>query len=377
MPSSAGRASLFSLLPLAVAAAGAPACRDAVAWPFAAESIWNTAIGTGAVFSPAGLFTGAPGSGKEAPFDMMSDDDYLIVTTADMPQVNWYNQGHWGGPNTYEAYCNISGPLVQQLHMPPELNISTWGNNNAAAILQPDGRTLLLMQPLYVCGPGAPVLALALSPSTRTADIRGLGTLGGHGGSDLNAIGGTIRLGELLPGAPPIAHALKIEFFAHLFYYRPLDGNRSQCYRWPANACDGYMDACASQPQGCYNGTDPLFTPGALLAVPAAAAAVLNATLATEPARRLLHALSQYGGYIVDDTYWNSTSICTEHGVQDEFAAAYSYPYRVTSAATGAAADWYADQLAIFRALSIVVNNEPGSPGGGGTPLQPPPPPFC
>jgi len=63
--------------------------------------------------------------------------------------------------------------------------------------------------------------------------------------------------------------------------------------------------------------------------------------------------------------------------VQDEFVAAYGYPYRVTSAATGPAAAWYADQLAIFRALSIVTNNNRDSPGGGGTPLQPPPPPFC
>jgi hypothetical protein len=296
---------------LRVASTHAAACRDAVQWPFAASSIWNTPIGSGAVFVPAGLFAGAPGSGKEAPFDMMSDDDYMIVTTADMPLVDWHDQGHWGGPTTPAAYCTLTGPLVQQLHMPASLNISTFGNNNAAAILQPDGRTLVLCQPIYVCGPGAPVLALQLKAGMRTADLYvGDGRLGGHGGSDLNAIGGTIRKGELRKGAPPIMHALKIEFFANLYYYRPPDGNRSQCSVWPADTCDGYMNDCQAQPHECYNGTDPLFTPGALLAVPAAAATALNASLATDAARRILFALTNFGGYIADDTAWNSTSIC-------------------------------------------------------------------
>ena len=352
-------------------------CRDAVTWPYAANSVWNTPLGSGAVFSPANLFTGAPGSGKEAPFDMMSDDDYMITTSLSDPLVPWHNQGHWGGPDTYAAYCTVTGPLVANLHIPAALNISTFGNNNAAAILQPDGRTLFFMQPLYVCGPGAPVLALELSRDSNTSDIRGLGTLGGHGGSNLNAIGGTIRKGELLPGAPPMAHALKFEFFANLYYFRPPDGNRSRCFHWPATACDGYMSDCASQPRLCYNGTDALLTPGALLAVPAAAASALNASLRTAPARALLHALKNYGAYLVDDTAWNSTSICTEHGVADEFQAAYGFPYRVTANTAGAGAEWYADQLALFRALSIVTNNAPETPGGGGTPLQPPPPPFC
>lgn len=361
----------------ACSAAVAPACRDAITWPFAVESIWNTPLGTGAVFSPANLFAGAPGSGKEAPFDMMNDDDYLIVTSQSDPLVPWYNQGRWGPPNTYAAYCTVTGPLVTNLHMPAALNVSTFGNNNAAAILQPDGRTLFFMQPLYVCGPGAPVLALELSRDSNTSDIQGLGTLGGHGGSNLNAIGGTIRKGELLPGAPPIAHALKLEFYANLFYFRPADGNRSRCFRWPATTCDGYMDNCAAQPRECYNGTDPLFTPGALLAVPAAAASALNVSLRTAPARALLLALMNFGGYVADDAAWNSTSICTEHGVADEFELAYGWPYRVTANTAGPGALWYADQLSIFRALSVVVNNAPGSPGGGGAPLQPPPPPFC
>lgn len=44
--------------------------------------------------------------------------------------------------------------------------------------------------------------------------------------------------------------------------------------------------------------------PGALLAVPPADAPALNASLTTEPARRLLSALSTFGAYVVDDTAW-------------------------------------------------------------------------
>jgi len=39
------------------------------------------------------------------------------------------------------------------------------------------------------------------------------------GGSGLSSFGGAIRLGELLPGAPPIQHALKLELFAHAYYF--------------------------------------------------------------------------------------------------------------------------------------------------------------
>ncbi len=293
-------------------------CRNQNTWPFSNISVWNTPLGSGAIFVLAQLFS--PGLGP--PIKIQSDDDYFIITSSSDPVVPWYNQGRWGGPNTPQAYCTVTGPLVRSINFPVTVNITTFGNNNAAAILLPDGDTLQLMQPLYVCGSGSPVLALEFSPSQNSTSIRGLGTLGGHGGSGLNAIGGTIRLGEMLPDAPPISHALKLEFFANLYYFRPPSGNRSQCFHWPAVQCDGYCFDCAANPHECYNGTNPLLTPGALLAVAAADALRLNASMRTPPGRRILSALATYGGYIVDDTAWNATSICTEHGVQAEFAAA-------------------------------------------------------
>jgi hypothetical protein len=103
----------------------------------------------------------------------------------------------------------------------------------------------------------------------------------------------------------------------------------------------------------------------------------VNASLATPPARRLLEALSTFGGYIVDDTFWNATAVTAERGVREEFKAAYGFDMNTTAAATGAAGQWYRDYLLLMRSLYVVVNNAPQTQGGGGEPLAPLPPPFC
>ena len=51
-----------------------------------------------------------------------------------------------------------------------------------------------------------------------------------------------------------------------------------------------------------YNGTLPYLKPGALLAVRPQDQAAVAALLSTQPAKLLLDALVDYGGYIVDDT---------------------------------------------------------------------------
>eukprot|EP00047_Mylnosiga_fluctuans_P008303 m.258133 g.258133 ORF g.258133 m.258133 type:complete len:364 (-) comp21324_c0_seq1:95-1186(-) len=334
-------------------------CRDQNTSPFCDQSIWNTPIGSEAVYSPAAIFS------DHEPRAFFSDDDYFIATRADDPLVDWYSQGWWGNPSG-DAHCAVKGPLHGQINFPRNLTVTAFGNNNAAAILQPDNRTLVLTQPLYVCTPGAPVLSI-FDQWHGTTDIRGNGTWGGHGGSSLSAIGGTIRLGELLPGAPPIRHALKLELFAHQYYY-----NHTPCYRWPALNCDGYALNCTQDPIGCYGGSNPLLTPGALLAVPTKSFAQLNASLATPPGRAILWALTYYGGYLVDDTYYDRGTVCTEHGVTAEFAAAWGFAFNAV-----APSPFYTDMLAIFRALYIVASNGPDAIGGGGTPLQPPLPPFC
>ena len=371
-------------------------CRSALTWPFTADSIWNTAVGSSAQFGPTSLY--APGSGPNASFYNLGIDEMVfLVATAQDPSVAWYDQGHWGQPKTPAAYCTVTGPFVQDLHVPYNFTSTEFGGNNAVALLQPDQETVYILQPVYRCAPGSPYLALRPRAGQESANIvTGTGNLGGHGGSGLSGLGGAIRRGELLPSAPPIPHALQLEFFAHLFYFLPPVANASQCFTWPATQCDGY---CFSRTDpGRYGGTNPLLTPGALLAIPAANVGAVNATLETVPAQKLLVALAHYGGYVVDDSecpsllcetpfpplrahfpalffsfppaaYWNATGITAEVGVREEFLAAYGFTFNTTANAQGLGAAWYRDYLALMRALMVVTSNSPATQGGGGAPL--------
>ncbi len=154
---------------------------------------------------------------------------------------------------------------------------------------------------------------------------------------------------------------------------RPAGANKSNCFRWPALVCDGY-----SEDPTLYNGSNPLLTPGALLAVRPGDLAHLTERLATAPARALAWTLTNYGGLLCDDTYADRATINAEHGFDDAFAAAWGWPFVTWPGDTRpGAAVWLSDVLELFRALYIVSSNAADAPGGGGAPLQPPPPPFC
>jgi len=336
------------------------ACRNARTWPFLSTSIWNTPIGSGAVFHDPGIFRPP----FALPNNFYSDDEYFIVTTSNDPLTPWYNQGLWGKFDP-EVYCNITGKFVANIHFPFNLTATRFRNNNVAAILQPDNQTIVNTHPLYRCTPGSPILSL-LEKGVEGKDniVLGNGTWGAYGGSGLSCIGGTIRLGELLSNSSPIRHALKMQLNATAYYYDQPPG-----YVWPALRRDGY--AFNSSSPHHYGGHDIYLSPGSLLAIPSN----VTVNVTTTPAKKLLFALQNYGAYIVADTVANHGTLNTEHGVTDEFQAAYGYDF--DSGPTGPGAEWYADMLALFQALHVVINNSESTVGGGGTPLQPPPPPIC
>ena len=236
--------------------------------------------------------------------------------------------------------------------------------NNAAAILQPDGETLVSMNPLTRCEINGPVYGYTtnnIKPDVNSS-IYANGTYGGHGGSGLSSIGGTIRLGELLPGSGPIQHVLKWEVFGKQYMYRPPVGKPEECYRWPAIRCDGYALGNGSI---AYNGTNKWMRQGSLLAVRPTDAADINASLTTPVAQKILQALVDYGAYQVDDTAWDAQQICVEHGVSDEVREAYG----IEMSGTGGSGNSYVDDmLLISRHLKIVNNSGPGQVGGGGYP---------
>jgi hypothetical protein len=359
----------------ALGSPAAPACRDPFLWPFAADSIWNTPIGSAAIYEPAGIYRDASGP-LGPPTSFHNDQELLVLSTSTDPLVDWMDDS-----GNFPGGCAARGPVRQQLPLPHDFVTDCVANNNAAAVLLPDNDTLVQMQPLYRPSAGGPIVAWwhhgAPQPFPWSNSVHGDGALGAHGGSGLSAIGGAIRLGELLPGAPPIAHALKLEVWAHAYYfYNWSSGEYSSCFTWPAVGCDSYYNV----PGAGYNGTTTSMKPGALLAVPPAAAARVAAALKTEPARRVLAALRDYGGYLVDDTGSSAGggALCMERGVTAELRAAYNVSVAIEDPLSPRqGAPLYDDLVEIFRALSVVVNNAPHAVGGGGTPRAPPPPPFC
>ena len=196
----------------------------------------------------------------------------------------------------------------ESVSMPSAFVTDCVANNNGAGVLLPDQRTLVQMQPLYRGAAGGPITAWyhtgAPQPFPWHLDILDDGALGAHGGSGLSSFGGAIRLGELLPGAALIAHALKLEAWASAYYFFNFSsGDYSTCFTWPAVGCDSYYN----RPGIGYNGTNEFLKPGALHAVPAASAAAVRAGLSTPVGLALLAALTGFSGYIVDDT-------CSEQG---------------------------------------------------------------
>src|SRR2546427_4604392 len=196
----------------------------------------------------------------------------------------------------------------------------------------------------------------------------------GHGGSGLSSLGGTIRLGELVPGGV-IRHVMKINLYGLNNYYY----GTTQGYRWPASQADG----CASS---CYGGTTQALRMGSLLAIPASVN-VDSLGLETEPAKILARALQDYGAYTVDDTAWSVYAIATEFGpagrVDTEFSTAWGFAINPSTKTV----PWARDMDRLFGALNVVdnwdaaqwatVSASSGAQGaGGGAPIVPWAPDF-
>src|SRR3989442_12908570 len=106
----------------------------------------------------------------------------------------------------------------------------------------PDGHTLTQGQPFARCTAGGP----ATMWWSVTNDLYGTGIDGGHGGSGLSSLGGTIPVGELVPRGG-LRHVMKINLYGLNNYY--YDGT-TPGDPGPASQADG----CA--PPG-YGGTTP------------------------------------------------------------------------------------------------------------------------
>jgi hypothetical protein len=359
--------SLLSAVP-AVRPPGTSSCRDARRWPFRRESIWNTPLGEEALLQPAEL--AAPQA-----MGLTADEDILILEPGAPLKPVFKNTAGW---DRNKMRC---GTVTSQRLFPEEVPVPDAFQtdpgylgltpNMSGAILMSDGVTVKQTQPLHVCGYGGTVTSQYVFPDAHLR--QGDGIQGAHGGSGMSSLGGTLRLGELVPGGV-IRHALKVNVWAHKYvHYDPQDATPG--YRWPAVKADGYA---ADE----YGGRLPALEMGALLALPSD---FDTAQLRTEPARMLAQALKDYGAYVVDDTAWDVFAIATEWSPQErvikEFQSAWGWPFEtektVGCSDSTAECRWAKDIADIVGALHVVDDNSPETVGGQGRRRAAWAPPFC
>lgn len=324
--------------------------RDPYQWPFSKTSIWNLPIHKAAVYEHARI--GAPeGAG------LLCDEDYLVLMPhAPLTDVFANNQGwtHYGNRCRVEGHHLFSAPIPDDFVLSPE-NWLGETPNAGLAVLKEDGVTLIQTQPFARCTPGKAGTSRYVWPEI---SIYGDGIIGAHGGSGMSAIGGTIRLGELVPGGV-IRHAIKINVYAakYLYYDEETRGKR-----WPAPVSDGY----AADIYGTRGNPVKACRMGALLAIPAFMdlAEYDFETGPDGPAMILARALQSYGAYIVDDTYWDVVAIATEYSpegrVLDEFEEKWGY-----SLESPKDSPFGRDMKKIITSLHVVTNNSEHSIGGG------------
>jgi hypothetical protein len=324
--------------------------RDALLWPFAVNSVWNMPLHHDAVYKSANIAIPSNGFG--------ADEDYIVLTP-DAPKTPVYmNNAAW---DRTKDRCPKEGKLLFSAPIPEDFVISrdNWLGltpNSGLAVLMPDGVSIRQTQPFARCEAGG--YGTSKYVWNEDVNIFGDGIIGAHGGSGMSVIGGSLRLGELVPGGV-IRHVMKINVYAarYLYYDEETAGKR-----WPAPAADSY----AARVYGTMG--DPVYEcrMGALLALkPDLDLESLDFETGNNgPAMILAVAFQNYGAYIVDDTAWDVVDLCTEFSprgrVIDEFHDAWGFPFR-----TGTDSPFGRDLAKIITRLHVVTNNAPGNTGGG------------
>ncbi|MEM9089156.1 MAG: FG-GAP-like repeat-containing protein [Cyanobacteria bacterium P01_F01_bin.53] len=321
--------------------------RNPLIQPFSSDSIWNTPIGSNAKYVDAQI-----GVSK----NLAADIDHFFALNGNDPQQDVFAIGGWRNRSTGTRDLGFDLPLPNELLIPDTNEVET--PNNSSAMLMPDGETLIQLNATTRARVGGKVNGVKYPFGNRPNEtLTGSGALGGHGGSGLSSIGGTLRLGELT-GDEPIRHVLKLNLWAkkYLSYDEGFNGGKG--YRWPAIKADSYADS------NTYGGPVSALTMGSLLAIPPGATPE-SLGLKTEPAKKLFYALQDYGAYVADDTAWDAHALELESGALQEFEHEYGHTFNDRKS------DFFDDVMSLFSSLHVVANNGPDSVGGGGIPRAP------
>ena len=337
----------------------APESRNPYKWPFSQTSIWNTPIGSDAVYVHAHLEPALE-------WAMTVDEDYIIMMP-DEPLMDIYR--HNAGWNVNRSRCDRVVPEQKMFSapIPQSWVINPSGTPNAGlAVLMPDKRTIKQTQPFAHCEEGGDGTSQYSFPDQ---DLYGDGIRGAHGGSGLSAVGGAIRVNELTPTSGPIRHALKVNLYSNKnIYYN----TETKGYRWPAVAADSGAERFYYTERT--NPVVPDCRMGALLALPPFID-IEDLELETEPAKILAQAFQDYGAYVVDDTAWDVNAIVVEWSPEGRFESIFrmNWGFNFTSKPN---ARFGSDMAKIFSNLHVVANNSAASIGGGGNRRAPLAPPF-
>lgn len=351
-----------------------PASRSALTWPFAWDSIWNLPLGVDAKLVAAGL---------DLAGSSVSVDEDILILEPDAPKVDVIaNEAGWDPARSRcgeaQTAASNGGASVLLAGVPVPESFSTdpgfLGDtpNASAALLTDDGRTVAQTQPFHRCGAGGVATSQYTFPTDDIVD--GDGIQGAHGGSMMSSLGGTIRVGELVPGGA-IHHALKIELDCSRWCYAaPNEADGSAGHRWPAVVADSYA-------KDRYGGTNPALQMGTLLALPAD---FDLHRIGSEPARIIARALRDHGAYVVDDAAYPTVAFTTEWGprgrVVEEFTSTWGFamnpPATIGCDVKDANCQWVNDIGLLMASLQVVDDNTETSVGGAGARRSACAPPF-
>ncbi|MEM1227943.1 MAG: hypothetical protein AAGJ40_19820 [Planctomycetota bacterium] len=337
--------------------------------PFTKTSIWNTPIGSGAVYVDARIdeaFHRHYDSNEAACDRVTTEAVVLYRERSHYPKTEIYASS-WGNR------CDPQTKLEHSIRFPPEFLYNSTPRtgsveaNGAWAFMWADG-TLRAATIFGRCRKGGPLLlpSWAFNRSTRV-DGDGLIDASGHGASGMSGLGGLLRIGEL-SSDEPIPHPLKLTWPAWAYAYF---GDDRRGFRWPARLADNYANR-----QDRYLGDRPELVMGSLLALPPNVA--VPALSLTPIGKKLATTMQHYGVYLVEDCgpgpdeNWERWQLMIELDVGtgrsplDE-ANALGYQFL---AGKGEDGDFKNDMNVLLPLLHIVDNNRPDSIGGGGTPLM-------
>lgn len=341
--------------------APAPSTRNPYLEPFSSDSIWNTAIGSGAQFTSVKVSSSWPDTSWAK---IPGTDQNLLFFTPTAPLTSiYYSSAGWSGA---DRCAPTSSTILAKVPMPSGYVVPNGRSNSSAAFLLADGRTLKQVQPLARCTAGGNGTALV---GFTNVDLYGDGIRGAHGGSGMSAIGGTLRIGELRPGQSGPRHALSMTLYMKEAFRCT---TQTDCYRWPAVRADSYAVGWYGTATNNPNAGNKAYRMGALFAIPGSVS-LSSLGLETVPGRQLAWTLQNYGGYVIDDSKGASFYFTTEKGPAGDFLEQFYKDYgfefvQKQSAIDANATAWVRDVRKLISVLQIVNNNSATSIGGGGTP---------